>query len=85
MQLVAITLALVNISKTDYGSTVRLIYRPTLIAVCEVSFSPSAVFSVLRDRSPRRQTPAMITDLPPSMIFCLPSICDLREILFPVS
>lgn len=30
-------------------------------------------------------TPAMTTDLPPSMMFCLPSIFARREILLPVS
>ena len=63
-----------------------LSYFPILIAVFGVfSFSPAAIGSGFRHRSPRRCTPAMMTVLPPSMIFCFPSIIALLEILLPVS
>ena len=57
-----------------------------LIAVVGVfSFWPSAAGSGLRHRSPRSWTPAIITVLPPNMMFCFPSILARREILLPVS
>lgn len=59
---------------------------PMLTAVVlGFSFSPSATRSGFRHRSPRRWTPAMMTVLPPSMMFCLPSMKARREILLPVS
>jgi hypothetical protein len=50
-----------------------------------LSGSPSAGRSGLRCKSPRKLTPAITTDLPPSIMFCLPSIWARLEILFPVS
>ena len=59
---------------------------PMLMAVFgALSFSPSAAGSGLRHKSPRRHTPAMTTVLPPSIMFCLPSMLARREILLPVS
>ena len=74
---------ILSVSRTASVSSTT--YRPILIAVVTVSFSPSAGLSGRRKRSPLRHTPAMTTDLPPSMMFCLPSITARREILLPVS
>lgn len=38
-----------------------------------------------RNKSPRTTASAMIMDLPPRVIWCVPWIWDRREILFPVS
>lgn len=64
-------------------------YRPMVMAVVAVlsltSTPPSPERSGFRCKSPRIMTPAMITVRPPSMIFGLPSMWALREILLPVS
>lgn len=59
---------------------------PILMAVtAPFDRSLSSEGSCKRCRSPRSVTSAMRTDLPPSMMCCLPSICAFREILLPVS
>jgi hypothetical protein len=64
-------------------------YRPMVMAVVAVlsltSTPPSPERSGFRCKSPRMMTPAIITVRPPSMMFGLPSMWALREILLPVS
>ena len=61
-------------------------YFPMLMAVVGgLSFSPCVTGSGFRQRSPRKCTPAIMTVLPPSMMFCFPSMIALLEILLPVS
>ena len=63
----------------------NLAYRPILIAVVgALLFSPSPE-EEKRCKSPSMMTSAMMTVRPPSMMFGLPSILALREILLPVS
>jgi hypothetical protein len=41
--------------------------------------------ALLRTRSPRIMASGWMMDLPPSMMFCVPTRLALRETLFPVS
>jgi hypothetical protein len=94
MQFVDITVSLKSFSDGHYVSFLPVSwsrignhrYLPIVMAVTgALSGSPSAGRSGLRWRSPRKLTPAITTDLPPSMMFCLPSIWARLEILLPVS
>jgi len=60
------------------------VYFPILIAVVDGDFSLLSL-GENRWRSPRRQTSPIMTDRPARMMFALPSIRALREILLPVS
>lgn len=74
VQFVEMMLALLGCQNIALIGMAALTYRPTLIAVVGPAFSPSAGLSCSRRRSPRSVAPAMTTDLPPSIMFCFPSM-----------